>query len=74
MNESELGAILKTMYEKALEGEKVVNIHLFGIKYAPIILKDNLNVKEIIRCSGISDTYATEVSKGIKLSDYVIVK
>lgn len=74
MTESKLGGILKNMYDNAHEGEKVVNIHLFGIKYASIISDNNFRPAEIVRCSGLSNTYTAEVSKGMKLSNYVIIK
>lgn len=74
MTESELGAILKNMYDSALEREQAINIHLFGIKYASIIQDNNLKIKDIIQCSGIPESYKTEVRKGINLSKYVILK
>ncbi|MPM72637.1 hypothetical protein SDC9_119613 [bioreactor metagenome] len=72
MTENELGRILKEMYENAPEGYQVANIHLFGVKYARIILENNFKATDIIRSSGLNLSYATEVSKGIKLSRYVI--
>lgn len=72
MTENELGQILKRMYDNAPQGYRVANIHLFGVKYASIILANNLSVHEIIRSSGLNPSYVTEVSKGIKLSEYVI--
>ncbi|WP_075983675.1 HTH-like domain-containing protein [Bacillus massilinigeriensis] len=74
MAEYELGKILKTMCDKAPQGYKVANIHLFGVKYASTILKNNYNVNEIIAAAGLNKSYATEVSKGVKLSRYVIPK
>lgn len=74
MNQYELGNILRDMYNGAPKGYKVTNIHLFGIKYADIITRNNYSVKEIVKSSGLNESYATEVSKGIKLSRYVEVK
>lgn len=74
MTENQLGRILKEMYENAPEGYQVANIHLFGVKYANIILENNYKVSDILRASGLNKSYATEVSKGIKLSMYVIPK
>lgn len=74
MKEVELGRILKTMYDKAPDGYQVANIHLFGVKYASVILKNNYRVSKIVNASGINPSYATEVSKGIKLSRYVVPK
>lgn len=74
MNELELGHILKEMYHKAPEGYKAANIHLFGVKYASIILANHLSVNGIISAAGLSASYKTELSKGIKLSEYVVPK
>jgi hypothetical protein len=59
---------------RAPHGYQVANIHLFGIKYAEIIQKNHLCVKDIVVSSGLNPSYATEVSKGIKLSRYVVPK
>ena len=72
MTENELGRILKDMYDNAPQGYQVANIHFFGVKYASIILNNNFKATDIIRASGINSSYATEVSKGIKLSRYVV--
>lgn len=74
MAEHELGKILKTMCDTAPQGYKVANIHLFGVKYASTILKNNLNINDIVNAAGLNKSYATEVSKGVKLSKYVIPK
>ncbi|MFA1512650.1 hypothetical protein ACDN41_25815 [Priestia aryabhattai] len=74
MTVTDLGKILKDMYSRAPEGYRVAHIHLFGIKYASIILKNELNVNEIISVSGLNSSYSTEVNKGIKLSRYVKLK
>lgn len=70
----ELGAILYQMYSNAPTGEQVAHIHLFGIKYGEKITANRLSIKEIIAESGIKDSYHTELSKGVKLSKYVILK
>lgn len=62
------------MYNNAPHGKQVANIHLFGVKYADIIQRNHYNVKDIVAASGINISYATEVSKGIKLSEYVVPK
>lgn len=74
MTKSELGRILKDMYDNAPQGYQVANIHLFAIKYASVILDNNYKIADIIHTSGLNKSYATEVSKGIKLSRYVIPK
>jgi len=72
MTENELGRILKEMYDNAPEGYQVANIHLFGVKYAAMIHDNNFKAIDIVRASGINQSYSTEVSKGIKLAKYVI--
>lgn len=74
MTEKQLAEILKDMYEGAPNGEQVAHIHLFGIKYAKIIKDNGYRVADIIKKSGLNMSYATELSKGMKLSNYVIPK
>ncbi|UAL47989.1 hypothetical protein K7887_03205 [Sutcliffiella horikoshii] len=74
MNKNELSKILYEMYTSAPEGEQVANIHLFGVKYADYIIKSNYKATEIVKLSGLKPSYSTEVSKGIRLSKYVVPK
>ncbi|WP_257607860.1 DUF3883 domain-containing protein [bacterium endosymbiont of Bathymodiolus sp. 5 South] len=66
-----MGSILKKMYNSALQGEKVTQIYLFAISYAKEIQRNNYRIAEIIRFSAISQSFQTEVSKGVKLAQYV---
>lgn len=70
----ELGNKLREMYENAPYGDSVTMIHIFGIKYANEIKQNGFTVGNIIKASGINSSYATEVSKGIRLAKYVIIK
>ncbi|MEQ6389237.1 hypothetical protein RZN22_07885 [Bacillaceae bacterium S4-13-58] len=72
MNQYQLGNILRDMYNGAPKGYKATNIHLFGIKYSDT--RNDYSVKEIVKSSGLNESYVTEVNKGIKLSRYVEVK
>ncbi|WP_308637323.1 HTH-like domain-containing protein [Paenibacillus silvisoli] len=72
MKVQDLGRILSDMYNKAPQGKQVAKIHLFGVKYADIIQRNNYSIKDIVAASGINISYATEVSKGVKLSEYVV--
>jgi len=74
MTENQLASILNEMYNNAPNKEQVAHIHLFGIKYADEIKKSNLTAGDIIRVSDLNISYATEISKGIKLSKYVTLK
>ena len=70
----ELGTKLSEMYNNAPKGDSVAMIHLFGIKYADQIKESEYSKKDIINQSGISASYLTELTKGVKLADYVIPK
>ncbi len=74
MTENELGTTLAEMYNTALKNEKVVHIHLFGIKYGDVILSNKYNIKNIIKASNLPESYSTELSKSVKLSNYVSIK
>lgn len=74
MTLNELGTKLNEMYTNAPKGDAVAMIHLFGIKYANEIKKSEYSKKDIIKQSGISTSYLTELTKGVKLAEYVIPK
>ncbi|WP_396137271.1 hypothetical protein [Flavobacterium sp.] len=74
MTIKELGRELREMYLNAPKGDAVAMIHLFGIMYADEISNFENAKNEIIQVSGISQSYITELSKGIKLAKYVIPK
>jgi len=74
MTEIKLAGILKDMYEGAPYGEQVAHIHLFGIMFADEIILNGYRTGDIIKKSGLNASYATELSKGIKLAKYVTVK
>lgn len=74
MTIKELGRELREMYLNAPKGDAVAMIHLFGIKYADEISNFENPKNDIIQVSGISQSYITELSKGIKLAKYVIPK
>ena len=71
MTINELGAELRKMYSTAPDKEKATFIHLFGIKYGAIIIRNNYSSGEIIKASGLNNSYKTEVRKGVNLSKYV---
>lgn len=74
VTEDQLGRILRDMYDNAARGEKVAHIHLFGIRYASEISNAGLTPKGVVRSSGIKESYAAEVSKGMNLAKYVAPK
>jgi hypothetical protein len=71
MSIAELGAILSDMYNNSPKEDAALMIRLFGIRYAVEIKKDNYSNEEIMKASGISEVHLNELSKGVKLSQYV---
>ena len=71
MNEQDLIKILKKEYTSAKRNEKVVSINLFGIKYAADLNQQNCNLKTIAEEATSHHYYNSEISRGIKLANYV---
>ena len=71
MDVAEAAEILRTMYREAPKDETVVQIHLFGIKYAREL--QGLSLRDIVAQAGLSHTYATEINKARNLAKYVTV-
>ena len=74
MLETELAARLREMYDGAKRNEAACQVHLFGIKYAKELQERGCPLKDIVQQSGISMGYLSEVSKGVKLAQYVELK
>ena len=74
MNDAELAAELRRMYDSAPRNEAACQIHLFGIRYAAELQACGCPLKHILELSGVSRGYASEVSKGMKLARYVVLK
>ena len=72
MEIKELSRILNHNYTNAYNGEKVVQIHLFGVKYGEIIREKKYSSKDIIDESGLNESYVAELNKGIKLRNEVV--
>ena len=66
-----LGEILNTMYDNSSEENKILNIHIFGIRYGEKIKREGYSVDEIIEKSGIDYLLKARLIEGINLSDYV---
>lgn len=73
MTETELGNKLREMYETTSEN-KTAMIHIFGLIYADEIKKSQISPAVIAKTAGISDSYKTEISKGMALSKYLELK
>ena len=76
MKIEELANILNEYYtigKKRRECNSLVQC--FGIKYGNLIIENNFMPEDIVNNSILNGTtYATEIRKGIKLSNYVIIK
>jgi 5-methylcytosine-specific restriction protein B len=66
-----LATILNERVERAAKGERVTQIHLFGIEYADEI---GSAANQVAEASDIDDSYAVEIRKGMKLADHVSLK
>lgn len=71
MNEDELAIVLRNIYINAKRKEIALQIHLFGIDYGYEIKRNQHNIRKIVERAGIEKGYIAEVSKGVKLSEYV---
>lgn len=74
MTLKELGTVLRDMYQGAAYGDQVVMIHLFAVKYAEQIAALNASCKDVALAAGMSESYGTEINKGVHLAKYVEVK
>ncbi|MFT0878873.1 hypothetical protein VRZ08_20075 [Rhodopseudomonas sp. G2_2311] len=72
MKISELANELREAYEASEDGNKVVSIHLFGIRRANEL--EGQSCKDIAVLAGIPHSYATEIRKGMKLAPYVSMR
>ena len=74
MDDTELAAELRRMYESAGRNEAACQVHLFGIKYARELQSSGYTLRHILELSGVSMGYLSDISKGVKLSKYVVLK
>lgn len=73
MTIEEAAKLLKTMVQQGkANNEIVVHVHLFGIRYAEEIA--GMSLQELTERAGISETYKTEIRKGMNLSRHVQVR
>lgn len=68
----DLSGVLHDAWAQAPEGEIVVRIHLFGIKYADEL--QGVDLRALVDAAEIPKPYATEIRKGMRLADYVTLK
>jgi hypothetical protein len=68
----DLATLLHEAWAQAPDGDVVVRIHLFGIQHANAL--EGVNLRVLVNTAGIPKPYATEIRKGMRLSDYVTLK
>ena len=74
MTLQELAAELRRRYDSAARNQVILEIDLFGIDHGEEIRKQGYLIRDIVNESGISQSYVTEVTKGVNLSRYVVRK
>ena len=71
MDDIQLAAELRRMYDGAKRNEAACQVHLFGIRYAEELRRCGVPLRQVVEASGISMGYLSELSKGVKLARYV---
>lgn len=66
----QLGELLSEMYNRS--DNKTTAIHMFGIKYGPVIKKNNYTAVAIVAASSIGESYHVEVSKGLRIYESIL--
>lgn len=69
-SEKELEQILLTYYNDD-EYKKMNGIRLFGLKFGKLIKKKNYKTIDMVRNTGLQESLAQEIDKGVWLSQYV---
>lgn len=72
MTIAELAAELQSAVKQAPSGQRVINIHSFGIRRAREL--HGMPLKDLVRLAGIPPSYHTEIYKGMRLADHVTLK
>lgn len=68
----DLARILRNVRSDGRENRSIAcNIHLFSIHYAGEL--KGVDLDELVKLAGIPSSFSREMSKGIKLSDFVEV-
>lgn len=72
MTTEELTRALRDAVLGAEEGNKVVAIHLFGIRYAEAL--NGRNLTDLVDRAGLGKSWVTEIRKGVRLAEFVTLK
>lgn len=68
----ELAGELRGKYSNAAKSQKVVEIHLFGIRHAEAL--KTVSLPALLDAAGMPNSYKTELRKGIRLAPFVALK
>jgi hypothetical protein len=63
---------LRAALQAAPRGDRVVSIHLFGIRHAECL--KGVNLGELAERAGAGASFGTELRKGVRLADHVVIK
>lgn len=72
MDYNDLVQELINAYHTPLEGNRVVMIHLFGIRYAEDLA--GISIKELLNDAEVPASYYPEIKKAMNLAQYVDIK
>lgn len=72
MTIGELALELKRSVDSGPPGDRVVRIHLFGIRRAAEL--NGIPLKALVELAGIPESYHTEIHKGMRLADWVSIR
>lgn len=68
----DLAQILKADLARAGDGDRVVTIHLFGVRHAQLL--DGMDLGRLAEEAGIGKSYGTEIRKGVRLAEHVVLR
>jgi hypothetical protein len=72
MTVEELSLILRDRYHNAADRKVALSVHLYGIEFAKALRGHS--IEEICARADVPKSYSTEIRKGIRLSDFVVLK
>ncbi|MBQ3407102.1 MAG: hypothetical protein IJH11_07665 [Lachnospiraceae bacterium] len=64
---------LRLVYQNSERSVKVRNVNLFAIHFADRIRKEEPDLHKFVKRSGLPPGYVNEVSKALRIAEYVIL-
>lgn len=74
MTFQELANELKSEYNNAIKGQKIVMLEVFVIRHAKEIIEQNIKAKDLLHAAELAETMVPEVNRALNLSKYVVLK